>query len=205
MSNSQEQPPIDHAHKISAIEGQIEYSPDDAGTHPRVKVYEAPPHKDWSTVSEGAVSHENTAHRVIPDGAKGQATGVEGSNNRLVDSRKRYEEAMRYLKSHAIPTSQRTIMEVYIEKQPKYAKALAEQDNAFEKAREGIRTDFYTFSSYTVEDAQKDWSAWVAKNDPDLKASAMAAYQDWVVAGKKHQVDAQIVPPTWDEDMTLRL
>ncbi|CAE6412205.1 unnamed protein product [Rhizoctonia solani] len=137
MSNPKELAPIGRTHDISAIEGLGESSPDDADIHLRANMYEVSLRRDLPPMLWGTrgVSHENTAHRVIPGDEKGQGTAIENVNNTLVDPRERYEEAMTYLQSNANQTSERTVLEAYAEKQSKYIAALAKRDMAREKAR----------------------------------------------------------------------
>jgi len=77
-----------------------------------------------------------------------------------------------------------TLIELYTEKQTRYTQVVAEKTKAFRQAREDAQ-QVYT----NPKDVRVAYEKWVEEHARTYRNYVQAAYMDWVVTGKKEEVE----------------
>ncbi|KAH7259039.1 uncharacterized protein BKA55DRAFT_591838 [Fusarium redolens] len=99
-----------------------------------------------------------------------------------------YAKSMEFLKQK-VPGTSKTIVEVYRDKEMKWA----EQQQIWEKAKIQAARDaedaFREGTKDYVEKRQKYFDDWCKEESKSYKSAVQAAWMDWVVNGKKYAVD----------------
>lgn len=116
----------------------------------------------------------------------GTTVGLEsGSESTKSDAQKRYDKAMTWLTGDDEQTG-RPRIDIYVEKQEKYTKAVDAKTKAFDVALARAKTDP---ANKTVAQQRAAYDIWVSENTRTYRNFIQAAYMDWVIAGKKEAVE----------------
>ena len=106
----------------------------------------------------------------------------------MSEDQRRYKNAMTFLTQEQPGKDGMTLIELYTEKQSKYTKDLAEKNAAFNKAL--IDAKEATKNNAKPHDAAKEhYDRWVQEHACTWRNCVQAAYMDWVISGKKEEVD----------------
>ncbi|KAK3998231.1 hypothetical protein QBC44DRAFT_363760 [Cladorrhinum sp. PSN332] len=97
----------------------------------------------------------------------------------------RYLIAMKYLTSLAAPNSNKTVIDVYVEKQEAWSAAMKEWDRAKQDAHDNAKRQYPN----DVKMQQWVFDEWNQANFRNYKTRAQAKYMDWTVNGCKYKVD----------------
>lgn len=114
----------------------------------------------------------------------GTTIGIDGDGNN--EDQRRYEQAMRTLSSEQRDRNGLTLVELYAQKQATYTKAVAEKTKAFHDALKRVQEDPENMSQAQTREA---YDKWVQENARIYRNYVQAAYMDWVITGKKMEVE----------------
>ncbi|KAG6812259.1 hypothetical protein H0H92_003715 [Tricholoma furcatifolium] len=132
-----------------------------------------------------ARSYDAAISKLIP---KGTTVGIDVDDARaLSDEEARYKRAMDWLTfKDKDQGGTKTRIEVYTERQAKYTKAVESKTKAFEEAQHRAKND----PANATRAAQRAaYDRWLAENAKTYRNLIQAAYMDWVVSGKKEEVE----------------
>ncbi|PWN43894.1 hypothetical protein IE81DRAFT_51560 [Ceraceosorus guamensis] len=104
--------------------------------------------------------------------------------SKLTDGHKRYKKAMAIL-SAEIPDTDETLISRYTSMQSKYTLAVEEKNAAFRQAQDSAKALW----PKNLKEQRNVYDAWVAENAKTWRARVQAAYMDWVITGKKEEVE----------------
>ncbi|KAJ6449890.1 hypothetical protein C8R45DRAFT_1128617 [Mycena sanguinolenta] len=131
-----------------------------------------------------ARSYSTAISKLIPAGT---TIGIdEGSNKPLSEDQKRYKQVMTILSSEVPNKGGHMLVELYTLKQKAYTDAVTEKTRAFDEAMKIAQKDP---SNKTSEDIRTAYDRWVQENSRAYRNSVQAAYMDWVIMGKKEEVE----------------
>ncbi|KAG9126047.1 hypothetical protein FRC07_005112 [Ceratobasidium sp. 392] len=140
-----------------------------------------------STIQSGptgrsvARSYSNAISKLVPSGSTvGIAEGATKSSDQ-----QRYEKAMALLSTQVVGKN-KTIVEIYTEKQTLYTNASDRKTKAFHEALKRAQED----PKNTTNDMAKEaYDLWVQENARTYRNHVQAAYMDWVITGRKEEVE----------------
>lgn len=115
---------------------------------------------------------------------QGTTVGIDGQGN--TEDQQRYEKAMRILSSEQRDKSGMTLIELYAHKQKVYTHAVAEKNKAFNDALKRVQDDPDNTAPNLTREA---YDKWVQENARIYRNYVQAAYMDWVITGKKMEVE----------------
>jgi hypothetical protein len=120
--------------------------------------------------------------------SSGTTIGIlEPGNTHPGPDEKRYLDAMKWLLTQDAGTG-KTHIQNYVEKQKAYNDAFEKKVKDFDAALQKARDD----PANTTEELQRAaYDKFVAENVRVYRAMVQAAYMDWVVVGKKEEVEYQ--------------
>ncbi|TBU51421.1 hypothetical protein BD310DRAFT_953282 [Dichomitus squalens] len=124
-------------------------------------------------------SYTNAIRKLIPAGT---TVGVD-EGKPLTDDQQRYKQAMSIL-SAEVEDKDMTLVELYTQKQAAYTRACAEKTRAFAEALEKA-----TNSTKSAKAARQRYDQWVQENAKTWRNYVQAAYMDWVITGRKEEVE----------------
>ena len=104
----------------------------------------------------------------------------------MTKDQKRYKQAMRILSSKVPDKQGQSLVKLYAKKQTKYTKAVAEKTQAFQDALTWAQADP---ANRTHKQADEAYNKWVQENAHTYRNYVQAAYMDWVIMGKKEEVE----------------
>ncbi|KAJ7726021.1 hypothetical protein DFH07DRAFT_246439 [Mycena maculata] len=131
-----------------------------------------------------ARSYATAISKLIPAGT---TIGIdEGSNKPLSEDQKRYKQAMAILSSEVPNRDGHTLVELYTLKQKAYTDAVTAKTRAFDEANKIAQKDP---SNKTSEAVRAAYDRWVQENSRAYRNAVQAAYMDWVIMGKKEEVE----------------
>ncbi|KAK7047177.1 hypothetical protein VNI00_006843 [Paramarasmius palmivorus] len=131
-----------------------------------------------------ARSYATAISKLIPAGT---TIGIdEGSNGVLSEDQKRYKQAMTILSSEVPGKDGHTLVELYTAKQKAYTAAVSAKTRAFDEAMKIAQNDP---ANNTPTKIRAAYDRWVQENARAYRNSVQAAYMDWVIMGKKEEVE----------------
>jgi len=103
----------------------------------------------------------------------------------MTEEQKVYERGMTYLSTPINKGGSKTTVELYTELQAAYSTVVSAKAQAFREARE------YADASHgkDIEAANAAFSAWLDENAFAWRNRVQAAYMNWVVTGRKEEVE----------------
>jgi len=128
-----------------------------------------------------ARSYAAAISKLVPAGTP---VGIE-DEGQLSEDQKRYRKAMAILSSE-VPDRDITLVELYTQKEEAYTKAVEQKNRAFNEALE-VATK--APGNRTVKQQREAFDKWVQENAKTWRARVQAAYMDWVITGKKEEVE----------------
>ncbi|KAJ7869729.1 hypothetical protein B0H14DRAFT_3083930 [Mycena olivaceomarginata] len=131
-----------------------------------------------------ARSYATAISKLIPAGT---TVGIDDGNNKsLSEDQKRYKKAMSILSSEVPNKDGHSLVELYTIKQKAYTDAVTAKTKAFDEAMKIAQKDP---SNKTSEEVRAAYDSWVQENARAYRNSVQAAYMDWVIMGKKEEVE----------------
>ncbi|KIK61764.1 hypothetical protein GYMLUDRAFT_996854 [Collybiopsis luxurians FD-317 M1] len=131
-----------------------------------------------------ARSYATAISKFVPSGS---TIGVdEGSTAPLTEQQKRYKQAMALLSAEVPNKDGHTLVELYTIKQRAYTDAVSAKTKAFDDAMIIAQKDP---ANKTGEQVRAAYDRWVQENSRAYRNSVQAAYMDWVIMGKKEEVE----------------
>ncbi|CAE7138793.1 unnamed protein product [Rhizoctonia solani] len=127
-------------------------------------------------------SYATTISKLVPAGT---TVGVDDGAE-MTAEQKRYKQAMETLSREVPGKNGVSLVELYTQKQATYTKAVAEKTKAFQAALKQAQDDP---SNRTTAQAREDYDRWVQENAKTYRNFVQAAYMDWVITGKKEEVE----------------
>lgn len=88
--------------------------------------------------------------------------------------------------SAEVPERDVTLVELYTQKQEQYTKAVEQKNKAFREAQEAAKA---APGNKTTKQQREAYDLWVQENAKTWRARVQAAYMDWVITGKKEEVE----------------
>ncbi|KAG7088023.1 hypothetical protein E1B28_012060 [Marasmius oreades] len=143
----------------------------------------------YSTIQLGptgrsvARSYGAALSKLVPAGT---TVGVDTSGKKLSDSQLRYKKAMEWLTAED-PKTHQSRVETYTKKQYAYTKVVEEKTKAFNTALEEAKRNAVDPSN--MENVRAIYDNWVNENARTYRNFVQAAYMDWVITGKKEEVE----------------
>jgi hypothetical protein len=104
----------------------------------------------------------------------------------MTPDQKRYKQAMKILSSEIPEKPGRSLVELYTEKQAVYTKSVANKTKAFQEALQLAKDDPTNKNPAQIRQA---YDQWVAENARTYRNNVQATYMDWVITGKKEEVE----------------
>ncbi|KAG8692605.1 hypothetical protein FRC09_011082 [Ceratobasidium sp. 395] len=129
-----------------------------------------------------ARSYAAAISKLVPAGT---TVGVD-EGEIMTAEQKRYKKAMEVLSKEVPGKGGLSLVELYTQKQAKYTQAVADKTKAFQAALKQAQDDP---SNRTVAEAREDYDKWVQENAKTYRNYVQAAYMDWVITGKKEEVE----------------
>lgn len=114
----------------------------------------------------------------------GTTIGVDASS--MSDDQKRYDQGMRILSAELPERPGKTLVELYTEKQAAYTQAVENKTKAFDGALQRAKDDPL---NRTADQVREAYDKWVSENARTYRNYVQAAYMDWVITGKKEEVE----------------
>ncbi|KAG9118787.1 hypothetical protein FRC07_006524 [Ceratobasidium sp. 392] len=127
-------------------------------------------------------SYAATISKLVPAGT---TVGIDDGEG-MTSEQKRYKKAMEVLSKEVPGKNGLSLVELYTQKQSTYTKAVAEKTKAFQAALKQAQDDP---SNRTVAEAREDYDRWLQENAKTYRNYVQAAYMDWVITGKKEEVE----------------
>ncbi|KAJ7912202.1 hypothetical protein B0H13DRAFT_2232562 [Mycena leptocephala] len=109
-----------------------------------------------------------------------------GSTKPLSEDQKRYKQAMAILSSEVPNKDGHSLVELYTVKQKAYTDAVSAKTRAFDEAMKIAQKDP---SNKTSEEVRAAYDRWVQENARAYRNAVQASYMDWVIMGKKEEVE----------------
>ena len=103
----------------------------------------------------------------------------------MTEEQKVYERGMNYLSLPVSKGDRKTAVELYTDLQKAYSVAVSEKAQAFREAREHADKSH----EKDIDAANAAFSAWLDENAFAWRNRVQAAYINWVVTGKKEEVE----------------
>ncbi|KAG8688959.1 hypothetical protein FRC09_012650 [Ceratobasidium sp. 395] len=128
-----------------------------------------------------ARTYADAISKLVPVGS---TVGIDDGATKTVEQ-KRYEMAMAKL-STEVPGKGQTLVELYTRKQEIYTSAVDRKTKAFHEALAHVQADP---RNKTTENAHEAYDLWVQENARVYRNHVQAAYMDWVITGKKEEVE----------------
>ena len=128
-------------------------------------------------------------------------SGAPGRRRRSDLKRKSVEEAVEWLNSPSHTHSDKTKIELYLEKRTAHANSLKHKDHSYKQALETCRRDPRNGS---VQDQQAAYNKWVAENYKRLNGTVQAAHMDWVTTANKADVEYHLSIVDLDLDRAVK-
>jgi lipoprotein-anchoring transpeptidase ErfK/SrfK len=117
----------------------------------------------------------------------GTTIGIDvGSTKPLSEDQKRYKQAMAILSSEVPNKDGHSLVELYTVKQKAYTDAVSAKTRAFDEAMKIAQKDP---SNKTSEEVRAAYDRWVQENARAYRNAVQASYMDWVIMGKKEEVE----------------
>lgn len=113
----------------------------------------------------------------------GTPIGID-DEGQLTEDQQRYKKAMAIL-SAEVPDRNSTFVELYTKKQEAYTKAVEEKNKAFRAAQDAATNT----PGLGKKEQRKAYDQWVQENAKTWRARVQATYMDWVITGKKEEVE----------------
>src|SRR5882757_10151552 len=107
---------------------------------------------------------------------------------KLTDAERRYLDATHWLTEKIPGSGGKNIVNVYREKSEEYADAVKRKANAYGEARERIGEDRKFKDSLPC--IREQYAKWDSENSRKFDDLIKAAWMDWVVTGKKDEVES---------------
>ena len=120
------------------------------------------------------ILHSGAGHTIGVD------DGIDDAD--LDGSERRYQSAMSWLTTPAVPNSAQTRIDVYRDKQTAYTDAFERKVKAFDDALERAMKE-------SPNNPRAAYDKWVSENHKTYNNHVQAAYMDWVTLGKKEEVE----------------
>ncbi|KAG8690747.1 hypothetical protein FRC11_009364 [Ceratobasidium sp. 423] len=117
--------------------------------------------------------------------ARGTPIGID-DGSQMSEDQKRYNQAMKILSSELPDKPGRSLVELYAEKQTIYTKAVANKTKAFHDALQIAKDDPINRTPALIRQA---YDKWISENARTYRNHVQAAYMDWVITGKKEEVE----------------
>jgi hypothetical protein len=130
---------------------------------------------------------------------QGTTTGIDERNS-MNNEQKRYKHATAVLSAEAPHKTGLSVVELYAKKQAIYTKAVAEKNQAF---RDALQHAQQSPVNKTTEQVVEAYEAWVQQNATTYRSYVQAAYMDWVITGRKEEVEYWFA--VVDQDSALSL
>ncbi|KAH7335678.1 hypothetical protein B0J17DRAFT_629921 [Rhizoctonia solani] len=128
-----------------------------------------------------ARSYAATISKLVPAATP---IGID-DGSKMTEDQRRHQQAMRVLSSDIPDMPGTSLVELYTEKQSKYTKAVTDKTKAFNDALE-YANRLHPNKPNLARDA---YDKWVGENARTYRNHVQAAYMDWVVTGKKEEVE----------------
>ncbi|KAG6847697.1 hypothetical protein H0H93_006492, partial [Arthromyces matolae] len=129
-------------------------------------------------------SYDAAISKLVPAGTT-IGVDVKDANN-LTEEEARYQKAMEWLTWGDPENKNKTRVELYTEKQRHYTKIVEEKTKAYNDALQLVKDDPRN-TSLPLQRAAYD--TWVSENARSYRNLMQGAYMDWVVTGKKEEVE----------------
>ncbi|KAF8596197.1 hypothetical protein BDV93DRAFT_539470 [Ceratobasidium sp. AG-I] len=129
-----------------------------------------------------ARSYANALGKLVPAGT---TVGI-SEGQAMTEDQKCYKQAMKILSAKVPDKQGQSLVELYAEKQTKYTKAVAEKTQAFQDALTRAQANP---ANRTHKQAREAYDKWVQENARTYRNYVQAAYMDWVIMGKKEEVE----------------
>ncbi|RDB17300.1 hypothetical protein Hypma_001916 [Hypsizygus marmoreus] len=131
-----------------------------------------------------ARSYAAALGKLVPAGT---TVGVEVADvQHLTDKEKRYQKAMDWLTSEVPDKPGMSRVELYTKKQFAYTAVVENKTKAFNDALKKAQDDPV---HKTALQKRASYDAWVSENARTYRNYVQAAYMDWVITGKKEEVE----------------
>ncbi|KAG8749634.1 hypothetical protein FRC12_013304 [Ceratobasidium sp. 428] len=140
-----------------------------------------------STIQSGptgrsvARTYANAISKLV---ASGSTVGIDEGATKSA-GQQRYEKAMALL-STQVGGKNKSIVEIYTEKQTIYTDAVDRKTKAFHEALKRAQEDHRNTTPRKVQEA---YDSWVQENARTYRNHIQAAYMDWVITGRKEEVE----------------
>ncbi|KAG6811417.1 hypothetical protein H0H92_007525 [Tricholoma furcatifolium] len=129
-------------------------------------------------------SYDAAISKLVPAGS---TLGVDVKDaNALTDEEARYKKAMEWLTFKEPEHNGRTRIDVYTEKQRIYTKVVEEKTKAYNEALQLVKDDPRN-TSLPLQRAA--YESWVSEHARSYRNLMQSAYMDWVVSGKKEEIE----------------
>lgn len=103
----------------------------------------------------------------------------------MTNEQKYYERGMVFLSSPVSKKDSKTLVELYTDLQKEYTDAVSAKAHAFREAREQADATH----GKDAEEADAAFKGWLDENARAWRNRVQAAYMNWVVTGKKEEVE----------------
>ncbi|KIJ39755.1 hypothetical protein M422DRAFT_257348 [Sphaerobolus stellatus SS14] len=129
-----------------------------------------------------ARSYGNAISKLVPAGT---TVGID-EGKPITDDQKRYKQAMKFLSSEVPEKPGQSVVELYVSKQAKYTNAVSEKTRTLQEALKRAQDDPMNRTQKQVREA---YDKWVPENAHTYRNYVQAAYMDWVITGRKEEVE----------------
>ncbi|KAG8724408.1 hypothetical protein FRC09_019026 [Ceratobasidium sp. 395] len=116
--------------------------------------------------------------------SSGSTVGINEGETKSKDQQ-RYEQGMAILSSQ-VAGKNKSIVELYTEKQKAYTEAVKAKTHAFHQALERAQNNS---QNITPKKIREEYDSWVQENGRMHRNYVQAAYMDWVITGKKEEAE----------------
>ncbi|KAB5588664.1 hypothetical protein CTheo_7891 [Ceratobasidium theobromae] len=133
-----------------------------------------------------ARSYASAISKLVSAGKAGTTVGIDRGDEKSEDQQ-RYEQGMAILSAKLLDRpGTPSLVELYAEKQAKYTQTVENKAKAFEEALKRAKEDPRNKTAGQVRDA---YDKWVESNARTYRNYVQAAYMDWVITGRKEEVE----------------
>ncbi|KAB5588665.1 hypothetical protein CTheo_7892 [Ceratobasidium theobromae] len=133
-----------------------------------------------------ARSYATAISKLVSAGKAGTTVGIDRGDDKSEDQQ-RYEQGMSVLSTKLLDRpGTPSLVELYAEKQAKYTHAVENKAKAFEEALKRAKEDPRNKTAALVREA---YDKWVETNARTYRTYVQAAYMDWVITGRKEEVE----------------
>ncbi|KAL0569591.1 hypothetical protein V5O48_012379, partial [Marasmius crinis-equi] len=130
-----------------------------------------------------ARSYGAALSKLVPAGT---TVGIDTGDSLLSESQIRYKNAMKWL-TELDPRTSKTRVELYTQRQHLYTEAVENKTRAFAKALDDAKK--MAPDPNDVHSIRQTYDQWVQENAKTYRNYVQAAYMDWVITGKKEEVE----------------